>query len=132
MLNKVQLIGNLGRDPEARTTPSGKAVTTFSVATSRAWKDQDGKRQEKTEWHDVICWGRTAEVAAKYLVKGKLVYVEGRMETRSWEDKTHGDKRFRTEVVCSTLQMLGAKSAEPVDDDMEMDEDGDPILGTQE
>jgi len=109
MLNKVHLIGNLGRDPEVRTTPSGQTVANFTVATSRRWKDRDGNRQEKTEWHSVVCWGRQAEIAGQYLTKGKQVYIEGRLETRSWEDKTHGDKRYRTEIICDNFQMLGSR-----------------------
>jgi single-strand DNA-binding protein len=109
MLNKVMIIGNLGRDPEVRTTPSGQAVANFTVATNRKWKDRDGNLQEKTEWHQVVCWGRQAEVAGQYLTKGKLIYVEGRLETRSWDDKTHGDKRYRTEIICDNFQMLGRK-----------------------
>lgn len=109
MLNKVMIIGNLGRDPEVRTTPSGQNVANFTVATNRKWKDRDGNLQEKTEWHQVVCWGRQAEIAGQYLTKGKLIYVEGRLETRSWEDKTHGDKRYRTEIICDNFQMLGRR-----------------------
>jgi len=109
MVNKVIILGNLGRDPEVRTTPSGQPVANFSVATTRKWKDRDGNRQEKTEWHDIVCWGRQAEIAGQYLTKGKQVYIEGRLETRSWEDKTHGDKRYRTEIVCDNFQMLGRR-----------------------
>ena len=109
MVNKAIIVGNLGRDPEVRTTPSGQPVANFSVATTRKWKDRDGNRQEKTEWHDIVCWGRQAEIAGQYLTKGKQVYIEGRLETRSWEDKTHGDKRYRTEIVCDNFQMLGRK-----------------------
>ena len=109
MLNKAMIIGNLGRDPEVRTTPSGQPVANFSVATTRKWKDQDGNQQEKTEWHDIVCWGRQAEIAGQYLTKGKQVYIEGRLETRSWEDKTHGDKRYRTEIICYNFQMLGRR-----------------------
>jgi single-strand DNA-binding protein len=107
MLNKVFLMGNLGRDPEVRTTTSGQTVANFTVATSRRWKDRDGNRQEKTEWHNVVVWGKQAEIARQYLTKGKQVFIEGRLETRSWEDKTHGDKRYRTEVICDNFQMLG-------------------------
>lgn len=109
MLNKVMIIGNLGRDPEVRTTPSGQNVANFTVATNRKWKDRDGNLQEKTEWHQVVCWGRQAEIAGQYLNKGKLIYVEGRLETRSWDDKTHGDKRYRTEIICDNFQMLGKR-----------------------
>ena len=109
MLNKVMIIGNLGRDPEVRTTPSGQNVANFTIATNRKWKDRDGNLQEKTEWHQVVCWGRQAEIAGQYLTKGKMIYVEGRLETRSWEDKTHGDKRYRTEIICDNFQMLGKR-----------------------
>ena len=85
MVNKVILVGNLGRDPEVRSTPSGQSVAEFSLATSRKWKDRDGNRQEQTEWHRVVCWGRQAEVAGQYLTKGKQIYVEGRIQTSSWD-----------------------------------------------
>ena len=109
MVNKVILIGNLGRDPEVRNTPSGQTVASFSVATSRRWKDRDGNRQEQTEWHNVVCWGRQAEIAGQYLTKGKQVFVEGRLQTRSWEDRQSGDKRYRTEIICENFQMLGQR-----------------------
>jgi single-strand DNA-binding protein len=108
-VNKVILIGNLGRDPEVRSTPSGQPVATFSLATSRRWKDQSGARQEETEWHTVVCWGRQAEIAGQYLTKGKQVYVEGRLQTRSWDDKQSGEKKYRTEVICQNFQMLGGR-----------------------
>jgi single-strand DNA-binding protein len=107
MVNKVILVGNLGRDPEVRALPSGQSVATFSVATNRRYKDRDGNRQEQTEWHNVVCFGRQAEIAGQYLTKGKQVYVEGRLQTRSWDDKQSGEKRYRTEVVCENFQMLG-------------------------
>jgi single-strand DNA-binding protein len=109
MVNKVILVGNLGRDPERRSTTSGQQVATFSVATSRRWRDRDGNKQEQTEWHTVVCWGRQAEVAGEYLKKGRQVYVEGRLQTRSWDDKQTGEKRYRTEVVCDNFQMLGQR-----------------------
>ncbi|MCB1057538.1 MAG: single-stranded DNA-binding protein [Acidobacteria bacterium] len=109
MVNKVILIGNLGRDPEVRTTPSGQTVASFSLATSRRWRDRDGNRQEQTEWHNIVCWGRQAEVAGQYLSKGKQVYVEGRLQTRSWEDRQTGDKKYKTEVVVENFQMLGTR-----------------------
>ncbi|MGB5661252.1 MAG: single-stranded DNA-binding protein [Thermoanaerobaculia bacterium] len=109
MVNKVILVGNLGRDPEVRSTPSGQPVATFSLATNRKWKDQSGTRQEETEWHNVVCWGRQAEIAGQYLTKGKQIYVEGRLQTRSWEDKQSGEKKYRTEVICQNFQMLGAR-----------------------
>lgn len=109
MVNKVTLVGHLGRDPEIRSTASGRAVGNFSLATNRKWKDQQGNLQEETEWHQIVVWGRQAEIAGEYLTRGKLVYIEGRLQTRSWEDKETQEKRFKTEVVCDHFQMLGAK-----------------------
>ena len=109
MVNKVILVGNLGRDPEVRSTPSGQPVASFTLATNRKWKDKNGQRQEQTEWHQIVCWGRQAEVAGQYLTKGKQIYVEGRLQTRSWDDKQTGEKRYRTEVICDNFQMLGSK-----------------------
>ncbi|MCP4203074.1 MAG: single-stranded DNA-binding protein [bacterium] len=109
MLNKVMLIGNLGRDPEVRSTPSGQNVASFSLATNRKWKDRDGNRQEQTEWHNIVCWGRQAEIAGQYLSKGRQIFVEGRLQTRSWDDKQTGEKKYRTEIVCDNFQMLGSR-----------------------
>jgi len=110
MVNKVILIGNLGRDPEMRSFPSGDPVAEFSVATTRKWKNRSsGERQEETEWHNIVVFGRQAEIAGQYLRKGKQVYIEGRIRTRSWEDKQSGEKKYRTEIVCLSFQMLGQK-----------------------
>lgn len=109
MVNKVILVGNLGRDPQVRSTPSGQPVADFTLATNRKWKDKNGQRQEQTEWHTVVCWGRQAEVAGQYLTKGKQIYVEGRLQTRSWDDKQTGEKRYKTEVICENFQMLGQR-----------------------
>jgi single-strand DNA-binding protein len=109
MVNKVILVGNLGRDPEVRTTPSGQPVATFTLATNRRWNDRQGNRQEQTEWHNIVCWGRQAEVAGQYLRKGKQIYVEGRLQTRSWDDKNTGEKRYMTEIVVENFQMLGGR-----------------------
>jgi single-strand DNA-binding protein len=109
LVNKVILVGNLGRDPEVRSTPSGQPVASFTLATSRKWKDKGGQRQEQTEWHQIVVWGRQAEVAGQYLTKGKQIYLEGRLQTRSWDDKNSGEKRYRTEVICENFQMLGSK-----------------------
>jgi single-strand DNA-binding protein len=109
MVNKVILIGNLGRDPEVRQIPSGQTVATFSIATSRKWRDRDGNRQEQTEWHNIVVWGRQAEVAGQYLNKGRQIYIEGRLQTRSWDDQQSGEKKYRTEVVCENFQMLGGR-----------------------
>lgn len=107
MFNKVFLLGNLGRDPEVRSLPSGQPVANFTMATSRKWKDRDGNQQEQTEWHAIVCFGRLAEIAGQYLTKGKQVFVEGRLQTRSWDDRNSGEKRYRTEIVADNFQMLG-------------------------
>ena len=106
-LNKVMLIGNLGQDPEVRFTPAGQAVATFSIATSERWTDKAGQKQEKTEWHRIVVWGKTAENCKEYLSKGRPVFVEGRLQTREWTDK-EGKKRYTTEVVASLVQFLGS------------------------
>jgi single-strand DNA-binding protein len=107
-VNKVIIVGNVGRDPEVRRTQNGDPVCTFSVATSERWKDKSGEQQEKTEWHRVVAWGRLAEICGEYLRKGKQVYVEGRLQTRDWEDKD-GHKRYTTEVIANVMQMLGRR-----------------------
>ena len=109
MVNKVFLIGNLGRDPEIRSTQSGQPVANFSLATNRRWTDRNGQRQEQTEWHNVVCFGRQAEVAGQYLQKGRQIFVEGRIQTRSWDDRQTGEKRYRTEILCENFQMLGQR-----------------------
>lgn len=107
-INKAILIGNLTRDPEKRALPNGTIVTSLSLATNRVWKDRDGKKQESTDYHNVVVFGRPAETAAQYLKKGQSVYVEGRIQTRSWDDKD-GSKKYRTEIVADTVQ-FGAKA----------------------
>lgn len=106
-LNKIMIIGRLTRDPETRTIPSGQTVATFSVATSRTWKDQSGQQQSQTEYHNVVAWRRLAEICAQYLKKGRQVYIEGHVQTRSWEDQA-GVKKYRTEVVADNMIMLGS------------------------
>ena len=103
-LNKAILIGNLTRDPELRSLPSGVKVCTFSVATNRVWKDQNGAHQESTDYHNVVVFGRQAETVAQYMKKGSSILVEGRMQTRSWDDKNSGEKKYRTEVVADRTQ----------------------------
>ena len=105
-VNKVILIGNLGKDPEVRFTQTGSAVANFSIATSEQWNDRDGKRQERTEWHNIVVWGKQAESCGQYLAKGRQVYVEGSIRTRSYDDKT-GTKRYVTEIVAQRIQFLG-------------------------
>ena len=108
-VNKVILVGNLGKDPETRYTAGGSAVTNVSLATTDAWKDkQSGEQQERTEWHRLVFWGRLAEIAAEYLRKGSQIYVEGRIQTRKWQDKD-GQDRWSTEIVGNEMQMLGGR-----------------------
>jgi len=105
-LNQVQIIGNLGKDPETRYLPNGNAVTSFSVATAETWKDKDGNKQEKREWHAVKMFGKLAEVAGEYLKKGGQVFIQGRLETEKWTDK-EGKDRYTTQIVASDMKMLG-------------------------
>jgi single-strand DNA-binding protein len=108
-VNKVILVGNLGKDPELKYTPQGTAVAKFSLATSEKYKDKGGEWQERTEWHNLVAWARTAEVAAEYLKKGSTVFVEGRLRTDSWDDKETGQKKYRTEIIVNELVMLGGR-----------------------
>jgi single-strand DNA-binding protein len=105
-VNKVILVGNLGADPDMRYTPSGQGVCEMRIATSESWNDKNGQRQERTEWHRVVVWGKRAEVCSKYLSKGRQVYVEGRIQTRTYDDK-EGNKRYITEVIAQDVQFLG-------------------------
>ena len=127
-VNKVILVGNLGQDPESRFTPQGTAVTNLSIATNESWKDHNGDIQERTEWHRVVMYGRMAETAVEYMRKGQMVYIEGRLNTREWEDQNQV-KRKTTEIRCDNFTMLGRKgdgtpqnsgtgNSEKVDDDL--------------
>lgn len=107
-VNKVILIGNLGRDPEVRYMPNGEAVCNFSIATTENWKDKDGVKQEKTEWHNIVMYRRLAEIAGEYLKKGRPVYIEGRLQTRKWEKD--GVDRYTTEIIGDSMQMLGSRN----------------------
>jgi len=109
-VNKAIILGNLGRDPELRHTPGGKAVATLRVATNEVWTDQSGERQERTEWHTIVVWGRQAENCNQYLKKGRTVYVEGRLATRKWQDKD-GKDRYTTEIVADRVQFIGGGAA---------------------
>ena len=109
-VNKAILVGRLGKDPEIKYTPSGTAIANFTMATSENYKDKDGQKQERTEWHRIVAFGKLAEICGEYLAKGKQVYVEGRIQTRSWDDKD-GNKKYMTEIVANIMQMLG-KAAE--------------------
>ena len=108
-VNKVILVGNLGRDPETRYLPDGGAITNISIATTDVWKDKSGDKQERTEWHRVAFFGKLAEIAGEYLKKGSQVYVEGRLQTRKWQDK-EGQDKYTTEIVADRMQMLGSRS----------------------
>ena len=116
-INKVIIVGNLGADPDSRAMPSGNAVTNISVATSESWNDRDtGEKKEKTEWHRVVFFNRLAEIAAQYLKKGSQVYVEGKLQTRKWEDK-EGNERWTTEIVANQMQMLGDRMSGDISND---------------
>ena len=107
-VNKVIIIGNLGADPEMRYTPEGAAVAQFSVATSRKWKDDKGQKKDETEWHKVVAWGKLAEVCGEYLSKGRQVFIEGRIKSRTWDDKD-GNRRYTTEIIATDVTFLGGK-----------------------
>ena len=108
-VNRVILIGNLGRDPEIRYTQAGEPIANFSLATTEKWTGKDGNKQERTEWHNIVAWSKLAEICGQYLRKGKLVYIEGSLRTDSWEDKETKQKRYRTEVIAQQMQMLDKK-----------------------
>ena len=110
-LNKVTLIGRLGQDPEIRYTPSGSAVASVTIATNEYWTDKQGEKQERTEWHSLVLWGKLADLAQSYLKKGSQVYVEGRLQTRDWEDQ-QGQKHYKTEVVVTTMQFLDSRNSD--------------------
>jgi single-strand DNA-binding protein len=108
-INKAIIVGNLGKDPEMRYMPDGRAVASFSIATSEEWKDKaTGEKKERTEWHRIVAYDKLGEICGEYLSKGKQVYIEGRIQTRSWDDKD-GNKRYSTEIIALTMQMLGSK-----------------------
>ncbi|MEN8241695.1 MAG: single-stranded DNA-binding protein [Chloroflexota bacterium] len=123
-LNKVLIIGHLGRDPEMRYTPSGRPVTTFSVATSRNWNTADGEKRSETEWFNVVSWGSLAEICKQYLSKGQQVYIEGRLQTRRWEDDD-GHRRSSVEIVAKEMIMLGERKKKNTQDGEPLDENAD-------
>ena len=126
-LNKVQLIGHIGKDPESKFTTSGSAFIKFSIATNESWKDKDGNLQEKTEWHNIVMFGKMAETAGEYLHKGQLVYVEGRLKTDSWETDA-GEKRYSTSITADNFTMLGKKEVgQGVQDSVQEDEKDDDL-----
>lgn len=108
-VNKVILIGNLGKDPEVKFTPSGTAVAKFSLATNERYKDKSGEWQDRTEWHNIVAWQRLAEIVGEYVKKGNKLYIEGRLQTSSWEDKQSGEKKYRTEIVAQDLVLLSGR-----------------------
>jgi single-strand DNA-binding protein len=111
-LNKVQIIGRLTSDPEIRTTPTGKNLCSFGVATGFTWTDQSGQKKEQTEFHNVIAWGKLGDIIGQYMKKGRQIYIEGRLQTTSWDDKTSGQKRYKTEIIAENMIMLGSKPGE--------------------
>jgi len=112
MVNKVILIGRLGKDPEVRSTPGGQTVTKFTLATDERFTDKNGEKQERTEWHNIVAWARLGEICGQYLRKGKLVYIEGSIRTDSWDDKESGQKKYRTEIIARDMKMLDRKGDE--------------------
>jgi single-strand DNA-binding protein len=122
-VNKVLLIGNLGKDPELRYTPGGQPVASFPIATTERWADKSGQRQERTEWHNIVVWGKLAELCNQYLKKGRSAYVEGRITTRSWDDRD-GNKKYKTEIVATQIQFL---SGGMPDNDGSMPQESSPV-----
>lgn len=120
-VNKVIVLGRLGQDPELRYTPTGNSVCNFSLATSENWTDKSGQRQEKTEWHRIVVWGKLAELCNQYLGKGRQCYVEGKLQTRSWDDQ-QGNKKYTTEILASTVQFLGAGASPNASTDASMNQ----------
>lgn len=115
-LNKAIIYGNLTRDPELKSMPSGSAVANFSVATNRTWKDKDGSKKEDVQFHNVVCFGRQAETVAQYLHKGSGIFIEGRIQTRSWDDQKSGEKKYRTEIVAENIQFGPKSGGKPSDE----------------
>ena len=111
-VNKVILVGRLGKDPEIRSTPNGTTVAKFTIATDERFTDRSGEKQERTEWHNIVAWGKLAEICGQYLRKGKLVYIDGSIRTDSWDDKETGQKRYRTEIIANQMQMLDRRGDE--------------------
>jgi single-strand DNA-binding protein len=133
-LNKVMVIGHLGRDPEMRYTPSGRPVTTFTIAVSRSWNTADGERRSETEWFNIVAWGNLAEICKQYLHKGQQVYIEGRLQTRQWEDK-EGQKHKNVEVVANEMMMLGDRhdnSKKSDESDADNDDLSEPMVDEDE
>ncbi len=128
-LNKVMLTGRLGADPEMRFTPQGSAVTNFRVASNRSWKTPDGDQRDETEWFSIVAWNKLAEICNQYLTKGSRVYIEGRAQTRSWEDEATGQTRYKTEVVATDMIILDSRNGQADDHDTGEDFEGMPSAG---
>jgi len=129
-VNKVILVGNLGSDPEVRKTSNQQSVTQFSLATSESWTNRDGERQEKTEWHRIVVWGKLADTCAKYLAKGRQVYIEGRLQTRSWETE-QGQKKFTTEVIANQILFLSRSAQTNVKEDSSLKAETSDVAHSQ-
>jgi single-strand DNA-binding protein len=131
-LNKVMIIGHLGKDPEMRYTPSGRPVTTYTVAVSRSWNSADGERHAETEWFNIVAWGNLAEICKQYLTKGQQVYIEGRLQTRHWDDK-EGQKRSSVEVVANEMMMLGERrDTNQATEEQTVPSEGEAVAGEDE
>ena len=127
MVNRVILVGHLGGDPEMRYTSSGTPVTNFSLATNERWNNQDGERQERTEWHKIVTWSKLAEISNQYLTKGQLVFIEGRIQTREWDDKD-GNKRRTTEIIASDMRMMSPRSSDgPRQQEQKQEQKQEPV-----
>lgn len=130
-VNKVIIVGRLGADPELKTVGSGQQVARLSVATSENWVDREGQKQERTEWHRIVVWGKLADIVGRHLAKGRQVYVEGRLQTRSWEDQ-QGQKRYATEIIANNIQFLGAPGEQRDNSHSQATKGGDDFGGFQD
>ena len=126
-INKVILIGNVGKDPEVKYTPSGVALAKFSLATNEKFKDKSGEWQERTEWHNVLAWQRLAEIVGEYVQKGTKLFIEGRLQTSSWEDRNSGEKKYRVEIVARDIVLLGSREADSNGDRGHVEEEREPV-----
>lgn len=126
-VNKVILVGNVGKDPEVKYTPSGVALAKFSLATNERYKDKSGEWQDRTEWHNILAWERLAEIVGEYVHKGAKLYVEGRLQTSSWEDRQSGDKKYRTEIVARDIVLMGSREAGAETERESADEEREPV-----
>ena len=126
-VNKVILVGNVGKDPEVKYTPSGVALAKFSLATNERYKDKSGEWQDRTEWHNILAWERLAEIVGEYVHKGTKLYVEGRLQTSSWEDRQSGDKKYRTEIVARDIVLMGSREAGAETERESADEEREPV-----